>query len=129
MPHCMLKVQGHNKLSCVDSQKKLKFRLVQRGNEEELGKFCLFQIRVAWLGCEEGGLKMQHMKCLVLSLCLALLVLAIFHLQLRTEVSQLKASQVTQNTSTKNTQQQEALFHIFQILGFASCLVQRSCPG
>ena len=75
-----------------------------------------------------GG-RMQHMKCLILSLVLALLVLAIFHLQLRTEVSQLKASQVTQNTSTKNTQQQEALFHIFQILGFASCLVQRSCPG
>ena len=23
MPHCMLKVQGHNKLSCVDSKKKL----------------------------------------------------------------------------------------------------------
>ena len=49
------------------------------------------------MGCEEveGDGRMQHMKCLVLSLSLSLLVLTIFHLQLRTEVSQLKAIQVT----------------------------------
>ena len=48
------------------------------------------------VGCEEEvGVRMQHMKCLVLSLSLSLLVLTIFHLQLRTEVSQLKAIQVT----------------------------------
>ena len=46
-----------------------------------------------------GG-RMQHMKCLILSLVLALLVLAIFHLQLRTEVSQLKAVQVTPESKT-----------------------------
>ena len=64
--------------------------------------FCLFQIRVAGVGCEvEGGLRMQHMKCLVLSLSLSLLVLTIFHLQLRTEVSQLKAIQVTPEPNDK----------------------------
>ena len=57
----------------------------------------MLQIRETEVGCEEleGDGRMQHMKCLVLSLSLSLLVLTIFHLQLRDEVSQLKAIQVT----------------------------------
>ena len=39
--------------------------------------------------------KMQQMKCLVLSLSLALLIVGLLHLQLQNEVALLKANQVT----------------------------------
>ena len=42
--------------------------------------------------------KMQQMKCLVLSLSLALLIVGILHLQLQNEVALLKANQVNLNT-------------------------------
>ena len=38
--------------------------------------------------------KMQQMKCLVLSLSLALLIVGLLHLQLQNEVALLKANQV-----------------------------------
>ena len=38
--------------------------------------------------------KMQQMKCLVLSLALALLIVGLLHLQLQNEVALLKANQV-----------------------------------
>ena len=42
--------------------------------------------------------KMQQMKCLVLSLSLALLIVGLLHLQLQNEVALLKANQVNLNT-------------------------------
>ena len=43
--------------------------------------------------------KMQQMKCLVLSLSLALLIVGLLHLQLQNEVALLKANQVNMNLS------------------------------
>ena len=42
--------------------------------------------------------KMQQMKCLVLSLSLALLIVGLLHLQLQNEVALLKANQVNLST-------------------------------
>ena len=42
--------------------------------------------------------KMQQMKCLVLSLSLALLIVGLLHLQLQNEVALLKANQVNLTT-------------------------------
>ena len=42
--------------------------------------------------------KMQQMKCLVLSLALALLIVGLLHLQLQNEVALLKANQVNLTT-------------------------------
>ena len=42
--------------------------------------------------------KMQQMKCLVLSLSLALLIVGLLHLQLQNEVALLKANQVNLRT-------------------------------
>ena len=42
--------------------------------------------------------KMQQMKCLVLSLSLALLIVGLLHLQLQNEVALLKANQVKLST-------------------------------
>ena len=42
--------------------------------------------------------KMQQMKCLVLSLSLALLIVGLLHLQLQNEVALLKANQVNMST-------------------------------
>ena len=42
--------------------------------------------------------KMQQMKCLVLSLALALLIVGLLHLQLQNEVALLKANQVNLST-------------------------------
>ena len=42
--------------------------------------------------------KMQQMKCLVLSLSLALLIVGLLHLQLQNEVALLKANQVNLGT-------------------------------
>ena len=59
--------------------------------------------------------RMQHMKCLILSLVLALLVLTIFHLQLRTEVSQLKAGQVTPESEPSKYSMQRIYLNISRI--------------
>ena len=47
---------------------------------------------------EKKEVKMQQMKCLVLSLALALLIVGLLHLQLQNEVALLKANQVNLTT-------------------------------